>query len=677
MVNRSLLINCSFFVIAMATPVGAQEPDTAAARQPVDSAKLPVVSLPPLVVTVSKSPLAPNQVGFALSLITAEELDLERPVYTADVLRTVPGIFIEEAAGPGGPTIARLRGGEEVFTQILIDGVQVNENGGFFDFQGFSLSNLERVEVLRGPQSAVYGSSAVSGVINFITHRGEAGPPRFRFAGEGGDATVNGGSFRVTGEVDGGGSWLRYSGGLGTAYARGIYELPNDTWTGEGSLRIDATPSERFGLTGTFRYIDIENNLPVRDPGATRVPLDPNARNERDRIVSALNARFVQSPSWTHKLTASLYSESFLFEDQRDNVAGSGDYDFFIFDADFTLDADWTRAGFEYAGIYEFLPDADRGLALTYGGSWERETRTDRTSGEFGEGRQELDRNSLAGFVEVRTDLLPRTDLLIGTRVEKYEDLSAELTPRASLRFELGPVALRAAAGRAFKAPNLQQQYLDNPFIASNPDLKAETSTSWELGVESGADDGGVRAELTYFWQDFDDLIRSVELEGSTQQINRNLGSSRAQGVEWTLLYPLARDWLIGSEGAWVRTEVLDNSGLPDDQFPVGEELPFRPDLVGNVFVQARPASRLTATVRATYVGSQVVLSERFSGRRVELDPYVLINLRGEYEMSRRVTLYARMDNLFDVEYETAFDRVGVPFTFAFGAQFAASQRLR
>jgi vitamin B12 transporter len=507
--------------------------------------------------------------------------------------------------------------------------------------------------------------------VNFISRRGEVGPPRFRFAAEGGGATTNGGSFRAVGEVDGGTDRLRYSGSLGTAYSRGIYQLPHDTWTGEGSVRLDAMPSQRWWVTGTFRYIGVDGDLPVRDPGATRVPLDPNARNERDRLLSVLRTTFAQSPSWSHTLSASLYAEDFVFEDQHDDVADSGDFDFFIFDADFRLDTDLDRSAIEYTGTYDFLSDQDQRVAFSYGGIWEREALTDRTSGQFGEGTLELDRQSLAGYAEFQTDLIPRVDLLLGARIEKFEDLAAEVTPRASLQVGVVPrvLNLRAAAGRAYKAPDLQQQYLDNPFIAPNPDLKPETSTSWEIGVDATDARRSIRAGLTYFRQDFDDLIRTVSQETSSQQINRNLGASRAQGLEWTMQYQPANHWLLGTEGAWVDTEILDNRGLPEDQFPVGAELPFRPRVVGSAFLETSALHRLTALVRVVFVGEQTALSERFSGERVDLDPYALVNLRANYEVASRSLLYLRIDNLFDARYETAFDRTGIPLTFALGAQ--------
>lgn len=671
--TRRLLINSVILAALSATPLFAQERDTTGTQEP-DTSSAELVTLAPLVVTVSRVPLRADRIGFAFSLVRSEQLSLEKPLYAADPLRNLPGTYIDEAAGPGGPTIVRVRGGEEVFTQILMDGVKVNQNGGFFDFQGLTLANVERIEVARGPQSALYGSSAVSGVVHFITRRGELGPPRLEFTAEGGGATENGGSFSAKASAAGGAGWLGYSAGVGATYSRGIYDIAHDTRTGDISFRLDATPSDRWDFAGTFRAISVDSDLPIRDPGATRVPLDPNARNERDRIVSSLRARFAPSRHWTHALAASLYREDFLFMDLRDDVAAAQMFDFFIFDADFTLDSELWRPTVEYAGSYEFKPEqTDGSLTISFGGQWEREELTDRTAGEFGEGDLELNRNSVAGFLEAQTDLIPSISLLVGTRLEKFEDLSAESTPRASALVSVipGVVSVRAAAGRAYKAPNLQEQFLDNPFIASNPDLEPETSTSWEFGVDAILASGDLTGGATYFRQDFDNLIRSVEQENSTQQINKNLGEARAQGIEWTIRFRPSRRWLVGSEGAWVSTEILDNTGLSDEEFPVGESLPFRPKVVGSAFVEVLPVGGLTAIARGNFVGTQTVLSERFGGQRVDLDPYFLLGLNANYAVSSRFELYTRIDNLLDTDYETAFDRKGIPLTVAAGVRLS------
>ncbi len=658
-------------LILSATAAGTLAAQADTTRTAGDTLRARAFLLPPVVVLAARTPVRPERVGFAIGAVLPDELALRRPRTAADALRESSGAFIEEAAGAGGPTIVRLRGGEEVFTQILMDGVQINENGGFFDFQGLVPSNIERIEVARGPQSALYGSSAVSGVVGFVTPRGTAGPTRWSAYGEGSVAAENGGAWRTTADASGGTDAFAYSVGAGAAYARGIFDEPHDTKSRDASLRLDARPARGLELTGTARWLAMEGKLPVRDPGATRVPLDPNALNERDRIVSALTGRWT-SPSGrtSQQLRAALYHEDFFFADQRDNVTDViGEQPFFIFDADFTFDSRRSRTTLEYAG--SLAPGETS--TLSWGAQWERETVRDITGGDFGDGRLSLDRNSRAAFAELLVSPNARVDLLAGVRVEKYEDIDAAWTPRASLVFAAvpGTLSLRAAAGRAFKAPNLQQQFLDNPFIRANPDLVPETSTSWEAGFDTHTAGGRGFLALTFFRQTYHDLIRTVAVEGSQtgQQINRNLGESRAQGLEWDAAWRATGAWTLGARGAWIGTEIVDGVGLNPAEYPVGESLPFRPSVVHTVYVETRAVDRLDARVAATHVGAQDVLTERFSGRRERLDAYVQVGVALRYALSETIALHGRIENLFDAEYATGFDRRGQPFNVAVGVR--------
>jgi vitamin B12 transporter len=647
-------------------PATAQERDSAAMRD--------TVRFDPLVVTAGKVPVRASETGLALTIVPAEAA--KRQPFAMDVLRALPASHVDEAAGPGGPAIVRLRGGEEVHTQVLIDGVQVNENGGFFDFQGLTLAGLDRVEVARGPQSAVYGSSAMSGVVNFVTRAGEPGRLRLESAGEGGGATENARSHRVTAGASGGSRALRYAAGAGTTYHRGHLSVPHDVRALDGSLRIDTDPAARWQGTATARWIGVEGRLPVRDPGATRVPLDPNARYERDRTIASVAARFVPG-AWSHQLRGSTYRQRFLYDDEKDEVPAQS---FFIFDANFFMESVLVRSGLEYVGSWDGRNAEDgSGFALTWGAQGEREKLETESDGDFGPGEQALDRGSGALFGEVRAGIGRAVRLMAGARAERYEGLGTEVTPRASATVRVIPrvLTVRAAVAGGYKAPNLQEQYVDNPFIAGNPDLEPERSTSVELGADAVAPDGRLSGGVTVFRQTFFDLIRTVPLEGTEKQINRNLGRSRATGVEWSARYVPGRAWAVGTDGAWVRTEVVENVGLDPAAFPIGEPLPGRPDVVGAAYLELSPVPRLTGMVRGTYVGGQTVLSERFSGTRVEVDPYLLASVGVDFAASPAMMLYARVDNALDREYETAFDKPGAPMTLVVGGRMDTGPRER
>ena len=663
---------CSILVSLLAlvcttTPVLAQQDSTTR-----DTLRVrPIIPLRAVTVTGVLNPAPQNRLGFALSMLSREDLLAEPRLFATGALGRLPGTYIDEAAGPGGPTIIRLRGGEEVFTLILTDGIQLNENGGFFDFQGVTLTNVDRVEVARGPQSAIYGSSAVSGVVNFITRTGRVGQPRFELTSEGGGASENGGSFRTSLTASGGSSKLLYSAGGGVTYFRGIYDLPTDTWSRDGSLRIDALPSDVVNITGLFRFIGQDSNLPVRDPGATRVPLDPNARDARDRYAGSLHATFKPGSRWQHRVGASVLRDEFIFEDEFDGVVLPDPPPFFVFDANLKFEADLWRTKVDYVGTISPYVSNTTDLVFSYGAAWEREDLANTITGDF-EDATEFARSSGAGFGEVQARFGDRLSIVAGGRLEKFEDIDVDFSPKASAVLHLVPqtLALRTAVGRAFKAPNLQQQYVDNPFIVANPDIEPETSTSWEVGATLSDRDARFVAGATYFRQLFKNLIRAVDLgDGTGRQINRNIGESEAQGVEFEVQVRPTDKLLAGINGTWLRTEILENDGLPTTEFPVGEELPFRPDFVGTGFLQVALGQRLSGVVRGRYVGSQIVLSERFSGSREEIDPYFLTDLTATYTPRANLSFYARAENLFDVSYHTAFDRMGIPLTLAAGVR--------
>ncbi len=652
----------------MALPAGghAQVPDTIQVPDTVVAMRLP-----PVVVTVSREPVRADRVGTAVTIVSVQDLRTEPPRYAFELLRDLPGAHVDEGAGPGGPTIVRIRGGEEVYTQILLDGVQVNQTGGFFDMQGLALSNLERVEVVRGPQSAAWGSSAMSGVVHFITPRGRPGPTRWGIRAEGGGASKFGGGFRTELSASGGSEAVQYSTGVGVGLNRGVFELPHDTWTGDASLRVDYLPSSNWDVSATLRYLRYQGRLPVRDPGATRVALDPNARNERDRLASSLRARYSPSERWSHQLRADLFLDDFLFHDESDGL-DPADYPFFVFDANLDFTERLLRPRLEYQGsVRSGSWGTGNGAVLTFGTLWEHSNVDQSVSGAFGDSELAFDRQSGAAFAEVLWDVAPRLSAMAGLRAEKFEGIHAEVTPRVNAVFRAVPglMDLRAAWGKGFKAPSLSQQFQENDFIAPNPELEPERSRSWEVGAALTPLEQSLRLELTYFDQRFDDLIRTVALEGSNRAINRNLGRSRARGVEWSARLQTHPLFAVGSAGAWVETEILENTGLNPEEFPLGEALPFRPAMNGSVFVEFLVPRSLRTFLRASYVGSQTVLSERFSGQRVELEGYFVLDATLTYVPRNGFSVYARAENLLAQDYEVAFDRPGIPVRASVGVR--------
>jgi outer membrane receptor protein involved in Fe transport len=243
--------------------------------------------------------------------------------------------------------------------------------------------------------------------------------------------------------------------------------------------------------------------------------------------------------------------------------------------------------------------------------------------------------------------------------------------PRASLLVEVVPdrLALRLAAGRAFKAPNVDQQFLATPMTIPNPDLKPESSVSWEVGATVTAPRRALTFAVGYFHQRYNDLIQTVPVDTGSKQTNKNLGRTQARGVEAEVERWWSERWRTGANVSWVQTEVLDNRGLDPTGYPVGGSLPAVPSVTGTVHVSADLSEAVTAVARVTLVGQQTVFTERFSGQRVPVDPYALLGLVAQWHRGAALTLYARIDNLLNTSYQTAFDRPGSSRTAVLGVR--------
>jgi len=656
-------------LVAVPFALGAQEP---AHRDSSGRDTLRAFPLAPVVVTATLVPTLQTKVGVATSVLDRTTIVAEPTPLVPRALTFLPGVAVAQSNGPAGPAVLHVRGGDEAFTQMLFDGVPVNISGGFNDVQGLMLTNVERVELVRGPLSARWGSAAMSGVVQFITREGRPGRTRFELLTEGGRAAEHGDQYHSELTASGGSEGFRYSSGVGYSYDRGIYRLAHDLRSGDGSLRVDARLAERWSLTGTARYLNFDSNLPVRDQGVTRVPLDPNQRDGRNRWMGAVEAAWEATPTWRHRFVAQVMRDEFDYVDQADGLdstaypfVGGGPDSGFVADFNLTYNSRIVRPAVRYIGTNELTAgQAGSRRFLSYGAEWSAESQVDRQTGDFGNSRNAYQRDNRALFAEFNADIGPRVSMLAGTRVEHYEGLPAQLLPRASLLVAVVPdrFALRAGAGRAFLVPNLTNQYLSTPFYNPNPNLKPMTSVGWDVGAMLAALNGAVIVTASYFHQRNNDFIRTVpDTTDPTKVTNYNLGAAQSAGIEAELQGRWSTAWRTGLTLTWVKTKVLDNGGLDPTLYPNGGSLPYVPRIAGSAFVAGDLFGSLTAVARVTLVGRQTVFTERFSGRRTTLDAYAPLDLVVQWHASRALDLYTRLLNVLDSRYQAAFDKPANP----------------
>jgi vitamin B12 transporter len=642
---------------------------------------------PPLEVTVTanRSPAAIQRTGSAVTVIPGDEIRKTNPASLADVLRTVPGVSLTETGGPGGVTSLRLRGNDARHTLVLVDGVRVNDPtdvGGGYNFAGLSALDIERIEVLRGPQSALYGSDAIGGVVNIITRRGRR-EPQATLQVEGGSYGTR--SIRVG--IAGGTETLSYAFSLNrldtAGFSRFGYRvrriedarftpLEADSLKRDGaSGRISWRPFQGFefeiggNLSRTFAQTDNAFGL-AEDTGG------------KDRIVngSGFARAIVDLPQglWRHSVTA------FASATERRSRCGALDFNCFYPDpADRTnfLSADIAdtvfrgqRRGLEYQGD----------IRLGQFGSLIVGLRHERETAEFssralapalapgGSSRADRVTNSVFALHQIR--LGEATDLSFGARYDKPDDTRGFLTWRAtaSHRFVETGTKLRASIGTGAKAPSLYQQFSAYGPLASNDlALRPETSLGVDAGIDQDFFDGRLKLSATVYQNRLKNLVEFDQTRGLINTAFApffvfpigqyvNVSRARTQGTELSGEAVIVEGLLRAKASfAWQDARAKTTFG----SLGSGDELLRRPEQQGSFALTLTPMAGLSIEPFVTYVGRQVDaarLPGTFGSFRRDLPAYATLGMRAEYVVSRNVTLYVRGENLTNARYQEVFN---------------------
>jgi vitamin B12 transporter len=650
-------------MVAGAVCVGAEEDEV-----------VPVVD--ETLVTATRTEEAQRTLGVATDVITEEEITERQDKDVRDVLRTVPGLNIVSSGGRGGTTSLFTRGGEDNYTKVLIDGVSVNLGGGAYDFGRLQTANIERIEIVRGPQSALYGSDAITGVINIITKKG-AGKPALHAS------TSNGaylkGDNNYTGaqslSFTGGNDWI----GGSLAYARvddnGFLDVNHDYWNNTFSGRIDLYPEDHLDLTLTGRYEDSKLKFPTESGGDQLSPLDPDQNTSTADWLWTLNTTYQMSDWLEHVLLLGYRNNDVDYNDPENLPADT-------FGAFFS-ETEEERYSVDYH--FNLRYPASENLKSTFTGGveylteeYDQETR----SIFFGfETRSELneDRDNWGFYAQEQLSLYDRLHLTAGARYEDNSEFGNEFVPRASIAYELKKYGtkFRGAVGKGFKTPTFVENFSQG-FAEGNPDLDPEKSVSWEVGVDQALWNNRIVLGVTYFDQKFDDLIAFVSTPAGVPDFE-NIQQAESSGVEVSAsLYP-GGGFTFGGSYTYLDTEVTDDGGQggPGSIFEEGKDLLRRPEHSASAFLNWTWQA-LQVRVDGIYVGERDDLNfVTFPGTRVELDDYFLVNLAASYMIPwsnpyiKDVKVFGKVLNVFDEEYEEIVGFSAPDPSFSLGVSFS------
>lgn len=597
----------------------------------------PVEPLEPVVITATKIETPAARVGASVTVITEDELEAYDYTRIEDALRQVPGVEVQRSGGPGKTTSIRIRGANPGQVQIMVDGMRVKSPTlGTAELSELTLDAVERIEVVRGPQSSLHGADAIGGVVNIITRKGR-GPVRATLHTQGGShdtfvqraeltGAVSAFNFTLAGSrLDTAGRFDNDDTGQTALAARVGYDFP---WKGELSL--------------TGRYTHLAVDVPIHDVNPTI--FDPNSRSRTETWLYTATYTQPVTRWWDLTVRAGQWWNQLFFRDDPPPPPPLTTFP----DTRLRSRIDTRRS--ELETVNAFHPA--RWTTLIVGAEYRAERGTSR--GEFTETT-----DTVSVFLQDELRLFDRLFVTGGARWEDNNRFGSEVVPQVSAAFNLRETGtrLRAAWGRGFRAPTINDLFFPG---FGNPDLEPERSESWEAGFDQRLARNRVRFGATYFHNDFEDLIQFVFDPSTFLLFPENVGRARTRGVEvygeiepvpWLLLY---------ANYTHTDTEDLDT----------GKELRRFPRHRWNTGLRVTPVERLTLFAQASVVSSQFEgeFSPRNPGHH-RIDAGGDLRVLGRAGPLERLDLTLRINNLTDERYTEV---LGFP---ALGIQVLAGLR--
>jgi vitamin B12 transporter len=622
--------------------------------------------LRPVVISATRVPIEKSAAPATVTVLSGADLRARGIGTVGEALAGVPGLAVVQSGSFGATTALFARGGESDYVKVLVDGVPLNSAGGSFDFATLTTDNLDRIEVLRGPASAVYGSDAVAGVVQLFTRRG-AGAAR-------GTIDVRGGSFGTldgSANIAGGSSTVGYSLGAGSRQTDGIHAFNNDFWNRTFSGRLSVT-GEATSFDVTARRGDATYHFPTDGSGFV---VDSNAVRRDGRTVLGLGLARRLGASANLGVVAAATRLDGGSSNQPDSPGDSTGF----YGRD---DSRTERRSADVRANYRPW----EAVALTVGASVEREQTNTRSESQFQRfpattATFDAHRTNEAAYAEVIGTPRERLTYTLSGRFDDNATYGTFVTGRASLAFDLfANATVRAAVGNAFKAPTFDETF-SSTFTIGNPDLDPERTTSWEAAAEYRIADR-VALSATYFDQRFRDLIQYVFGDASTQfrGTNENLGAASARGLELEARAPRLGSFDVGANVTLLRTRVTDAGNGAFGTFVNGERLLRRPAQSAALTAGYRFASAARVGVGVRYTGKRD--DRDFANEvRVALPSYTLVDLSGEIGLGSLSTALAplavtvRLENAFDKHYQQTFGFAAPGRTILVGARAAIGGR--
>ena len=625
---------------------------TAFGEEPAETE--PVLETREVVISATKTPVPVSQVTSAVEVITGEQMQQRKLKTVAEALRWAQGLAVNQSGGPGTNVDVRIRGGTPEQTLVLIDGAIVNSATiGSYDFANLTTDNIERIEILRGSQSMLWGSDAMGGVINITTKRGRDTPNISGFSEYGSFNTIREGA-NVAGKkgpVDFSGSISRWdtAGFSAINYRRGATERDGyHNW--QGSVRLGADLPKDGRLEFDFRWMKGIANFDGFAFNSTTFQSDPadvlGAKSQNTQYVFAGNYMQPITSWWSQKLTMSRATDNLVSQSgtvERNLVTGAtGPVGF-----PFNSQIETTSNRIEWQQNVQIAEP----LLLTAGYQFREQIgqNTDSLDPTMSIPTKSISSN--AGFADAKLNLWDRLFGTAGIRQDEYNVFGSATTYRLTggyLHQETG-TKLRGSYGTGFRAPTINQLFFPG---FGTPNLQPEKSQGFDVAVDQTLLNDRVTLSLGYFWTRYRNLILSVfdpavcTAPGSFGFCAQNAGDARARGVEASGKFRLVRDqpWIKSLDLQFQYTYTLTNN-LTDGQ---DTRLPKWPLNQWSTILSYQPIEALRANLEGRFVG------QRYNnvGNSGSIGSFYVWNLSATYDVNKQIQVYTRVDNIFNEKYE-------------------------
>ncbi len=609
-----------------------------------------------VVVTATRDEAPRGQVAASMTVFSADDMERRGSLTVADLIRAAPGVTVTGTGGPGGVTALFVRGGDSTYNKVLLDGMPLNEPGGTFNFSNLTTTSLERVELVRGAQSALFGSDAMSSVLQLVTRRGRpgAGSPDLGFSWEGGSHDTQ----RAGASVSGGAGRFDYA--FGASRFDTDNNVPNNAFS---NTTLSWNTGVSFANAWSVRSVGRFEDQRAGTPGATafgRPDLDASfdsrtaaAGLSAEREAPGLTHRAMYSYTRTTQTSENLVEDPPFTPAYEERMAPFAFFDF-LYDTHnligrhhLSYQADWRPGASTGAAARQFFT-----AAVDYDA--ERATLTDRLAGTGLEASR--DNVGLTGQYQ----FVARSLSLVGSaRVESNESFGTAFVPRISIGWTLrdggrriGRTVLKGNAGLGVKEPTILQSFSLSPFFLGNPDLEPERAVTADIGIEQRLASDRVKVDVVWFDNQYRNQIatRVVDFETFASQYF-NIGRTRARGLELEADVVPADAWRLRAGYTFLDSRIVESTSSFSPVFAEGQWAFRRPRHSGFLDVGWRQGPA-RVDLFGLFVGRRV--DSDFSALEppmVEADGYATWTLTAAYRLRSPLEVYLRLENLTDSQH--------------------------